>query len=68
MKVQAKLAKKADTESVSMSTEDGDDTEMNTEEVQLTEEEKYEAKMLRKKANIPKNSYKRGWIKTKHIR
>lgn len=68
VKVQVKLAKKADTEAVTMSTED-EEVEMSaTEETPLTEDEKYEAKMLRKKANIAKNSYKRGWIKTKHIR
>jgi hypothetical protein len=67
LKVKVKLAKLADKEAVSMSTEDGD-ADMDTEAVQLTEEEKYDAKMLRKKGNIAKNSYKRGWIKTKHIR
>ena len=67
IKVQVKLAKQADKEAVSMSTED--DADMDTEEViNQTEDEKYAAKILRKKGNIPKNAYKRGWIKTKHIR
>lgn len=67
IKVQLKMAKEADKESVVMTTDD-DDVAMDTEAGKQTEDEKYEAKMLRKKANIPKNSYKRGWIKTKHIR
>lgn len=66
-KVQVKLAKKADEEAVSMSTGD-EDANMESDAPKQTEDEKYEAKILRKRANIPKNSYKRGWIKTKHIR
>ena len=68
VRVQAKRAKNADKEVVTMTNDDDVEHEMNTEEQILTEEEKYEAKMLRKKANVSKNSYKRGWIKTKHIR
>ena len=68
LKVQVKLAKKADEEAVTMTEEDEEAAGEGETEEKQTEDEKYEAKMLRKKANIPKNSYKRGWIKTKHIR
>lgn len=66
-RVQEKLAKLADKEAVTMTTED--DGNMDTKETEgKTDEEKYEEKMIRKKANIPQNSYKRGLIKTKYIR
>mmetsp|Transcript_7163 Transcript_7163/g.10654 ORF Transcript_7163/g.10654 Transcript_7163/m.10654 type:complete len:93 (+) Transcript_7163:67-345(+) len=52
-----------------------DDGEMMTDEVEetartepLSESEKLEAKLQRKKANIQKNAYKRLVKKTKHFR